>query len=65
VQEYGPGMIKRVGRGGKGEKPGLRTRFARVVPAPIELTDWDAVEGKTTARKDSGKTDDGRLFPKE
>jgi DNA gyrase subunit A len=45
-QDFGPGAVKTRNRGGKGDKPGQRTRFARVLPPPIELTDWDAVEGK-------------------
>ena len=45
-QEFGPGAIKCQNRGGKGEKPGVRTKFARVVPPPIELVNWDEVEGK-------------------
>ncbi|MBP3956426.1 DNA topoisomerase 4 subunit A [Gemmata sp. G18] len=45
-QDFGPGAIKVRKRGAKGEKPGLRTKFARVTPPPIELADWDAVEGK-------------------
>ncbi|MBN9120521.1 MAG: DNA topoisomerase 4 subunit A [Planctomycetes bacterium] len=46
AQEFGGGAVKARQRGGKGDKPGVRTRFARVVPPPIELADWDAVEGK-------------------
>ncbi len=46
TQEFGPGAIKSQNRGGKGEKPGSRTNFARVVPLPIELANWDEVEGK-------------------
>lgn len=46
TQDFGPGAVKSRNRGGKGDKPGQRTRFARVLPPPIELTDWDAVEGK-------------------
>ncbi|HUR53304.1 MAG TPA: DNA topoisomerase (ATP-hydrolyzing) [Gemmataceae bacterium] len=46
-QEFGPGAIKSQNRGGKGEKPGVRTKFARVVPPPIELVSWDEVEGKS------------------
>ena len=46
TQDFGPGAVKSRKRGSKGEKPGQRTKFARVVPPPIELTDWDAVEGK-------------------
>lgn len=46
TQEFGPGAVKSRARGAKGEKPGARTRFTRVVPPAIELADWDAVEGK-------------------
>ncbi len=46
TRDFGPGAVKSRGRGGKGEKPFQRTRYTRVVPPPIELTDWDAVEGK-------------------
>jgi DNA gyrase subunit A len=46
TQDFGPGAVKTRNRGGKGDKPGQRTRFARVLPPPIELTDWEAVEGK-------------------
>ncbi|OWK41934.1 DNA gyrase/topoisomerase IV subunit A [Fimbriiglobus ruber] len=34
-------------RGGKGDKKFARKKFARVVPPPIELANWDEVEGKT------------------
>ena len=44
--EFGPGAFKSQHRGGKGERPFVRTKFASVLSAPIELTDWDAVEGK-------------------
>jgi DNA gyrase subunit A len=46
TQEFGRVAIKSRARGGKGDKQGVRTRFVRVVPPPIELTDWEAVEGK-------------------
>jgi DNA gyrase subunit A len=52
TQDFGPGAVKLRNRGGKGDKPGSRTRFTRVVPLPIELTDWEAVEGK---KKDDAK----------
>ena len=54
TQEYTPKGTMAVGRGGKGEKPGLRTNFSRVIPQPIELVNWDEVEGKTPK---SGKSD--------
>ncbi|MBY0456474.1 MAG: DNA topoisomerase, partial [Gemmataceae bacterium] len=46
TQDFGPNAVKSRARGGKGEKPGARTKFARVVPPPIELADWETVEGK-------------------
>ncbi|QJW99954.1 DNA gyrase/topoisomerase IV subunit A [Frigoriglobus tundricola] len=53
TRDFGPGAVKSRARGGKGEKPFQRTKFARVVPPPIELTDWDVVEGKKA--KDDAK----------
>ena len=46
TQEFGRVAIKTRARGGKGDKQGVRIRFSRVVPPPIELTDWEAIEGK-------------------
>jgi len=46
TQDFGPGAIKSRARGAKGDRPGQRTRFVRVVSPPIELADWDAVDGK-------------------
>ena len=46
TQDFGPGAIKSQNRGGKGDKPGVRTKFSRVVPPTIELVNWDEVEGK-------------------
>jgi DNA gyrase subunit A len=46
TQEFGRVAIKTRARGGKGDKQGQRIRFARVVPPPIELADWEAIEGK-------------------
>jgi DNA gyrase subunit A len=54
-QEFGPLAIKSQSRGGKGEKPGVRTKFARVVPPPIALVNWEEVDGK--AKKDVDKPD--------
>ena len=48
-QDFGPAAIKCQKRGGKGAKPGVRTKFTRVVPPPIELVNWDEVEGKVEA----------------
>jgi DNA gyrase subunit A len=55
TQEYTPKGTKAVGRGGKGEKPGLRTNFSRVIPQLIELVNWDEVEGKTPKNGKAGE----------
>ena len=63
TQEFGPGAIKSQNRGGKGDKPGSRTKFVRVVPPPIELTDWEAIEGKPERKpKDTNGEANGTLF---
>jgi DNA gyrase subunit A len=51
-QDFGPLAIKSQARGGKGEKPGVRTRFARIVPPPIALVNWEEVDGKAPKSKD-------------
>ena len=53
TRDFGPGAVKSRARGSKGEKPFQRTKFTRVMPLPIELTDWEAVEGKRA--KDDAK----------
>ena len=57
-QEFGPGAIKSQARGGKGDKQGVRTKFARVVPPPIALVNWEEVDGK----KPKDGHDDVSLF---
>jgi DNA gyrase subunit A len=63
-QEFGPGMIKSQNRGGKGEKPGARTKFTRVLPTAIELVNWDEVEGKAKPKDKGGDKpgQNGSLF---
>jgi DNA gyrase subunit A len=46
-----------VGRGGKGFEAVKRRSFVRVIPPPIQLTDWDAVEAKD---RDREKKDEGQ-----
>jgi DNA gyrase subunit A len=46
TMEFRRGAHPPTGRGGKGFEAVKRTTFTRVVPPPIELVDWDAVEGK-------------------
>jgi DNA gyrase subunit A len=43
------GSRELTGRGGKGFEAVKRTTFTRVVPPPIELVDWDAVEDRAEA----------------
>jgi len=61
TQDPGGKAIPIVGRGGKGEKLGMRTKYTRVLPPAIELADWDAVEGKSSKPKLNDKRD-GSLF---
>jgi DNA gyrase subunit A len=50
------GSREMASRGGKGFEAVKRTSFVRVVPRPIELVDWDTVEGKGEATNGSQKT---------
>lgn len=59
TQDFGPGAIKTQDRGGKGAKPGVRTNFARLIPPPIELVNWDEVKGKASKPSKNGTP---RLF---
>jgi DNA gyrase subunit A len=53
TKEFRRGAHPPTGRGGKGFEAVKRTTFVRVVPPPIELVDWDAVEGKTKKEEKS------------
>ena len=46
TMEFGRGKYEVTSRGGKGFEAVKRTTFVRVVPPPIELVDWEKVEGK-------------------
>jgi DNA gyrase subunit A len=46
MMEFRRGKYEMTSRGGKGFEAVKRTNFVRVVPPPIELVDWDLVEGK-------------------
>jgi DNA gyrase subunit A len=46
TNEYRRGAHPTTSRGGKGFEAVKRTTFVRIVAPPIELVDWDAVEGK-------------------
>ena len=52
------GRREMASRGGKGFEAVKRTTFVRMVPPPIELVDWDKVEGK--AEEKNGKVGDER-----
>jgi DNA gyrase subunit A len=56
------GAYQQVGRGGKGYEVLKRASFTRVIPPPIELVNWDEVEGKNGKAKDADKRGDGTLF---
>lgn len=53
TMEFGRGKYDVTSRGGKGFEAVKRASFVRVVPPPIELVDWDAIEGKNGERSDS------------
>jgi DNA gyrase subunit A len=40
-----------VSRGGKGFEAVKRKRFVRVIPPPIQLVDWNAIEGKSKEKE--------------
>ena len=46
TMEFRRGAHPTTGRGGKGFEAVKRTSFVRVLPPPIELVDWDQVEGR-------------------
>ncbi len=46
TQEYRRGAHQSVARGGKGQEVVKRATLVRVVPPPIELVNWDEIEGK-------------------
>jgi DNA gyrase subunit A len=48
TMEFRRGKYEPVSRGGKGFEAVKRTSFVRVVSPPIDLVDWDAIEGKKT-----------------
>jgi DNA gyrase subunit A len=53
--EFGRGKYEVTSRGGKGFEAVKRTNFVRVVPPPIELVNWDEIEGKTDGKKEVEK----------
>jgi DNA gyrase subunit A len=57
--EFRRGKYETTSRGGKGFEAVKRASFVRVVPPPIELVDWDALEGKTRPGEDKPKNVNG------
>ena len=57
-----PARSSRRSRGGKGDEAGrARLDFVRVVPPPIELVNWDEVEGKAKhGQREAQRTASGR-----
>src|SRR5205807_6975375 len=47
TMEFGRGKYEVTARGGKGFEAVKRASFARVVPPPIQLVDWEKTEEKT------------------
>ncbi len=61
TMEFRRGAHPTTGRGGKGFEAVKRTSFVRVVPPPIELVDWDQVEGREKPReKPAERNGDGK-----
>lgn len=53
TMEFGRNKYEPTSRGGKGFEAVKRTTFVRVVPPPIELVNWDEIEGKAESRSES------------
>jgi DNA gyrase subunit A len=53
TMEFRRGKYEQTSRGGKGFEAVKRTTFARVVPSPIELTDWEQVEAREPKKAES------------
>src|SRR6266849_7078434 len=50
------------GRAGKGFEAVKRTTFLRVIPPPIELVDWDQLEGKKNGEKNAERNGEQRTL---
>jgi DNA gyrase subunit A len=58
---FTPERPKSQNRAGKGEKPWVRTKFARVLPPAIELANWEEIEAKAEKKAaHAGKNGDGK-----
>ncbi|MSQ94541.1 MAG: DNA topoisomerase 4 subunit A [Gemmataceae bacterium] len=54
------GRYETVSRGGKGFEAVKRSTLTRVIPPPIELVNWEEIEGKPSEK--NGKNGQGTLF---
>jgi len=57
TMEFRRGAYQTVSRGGKGFEAVKRASFTRVVPPPIELVDWEQVEGKVDGNGNGKRTE--------
>jgi DNA gyrase subunit A len=60
--EFGRNKYDVTNRGGKGFEAVKRASFTRVVPPPIELVNWDEVEGKEPKDRKAETNGQGTLF---
>ncbi|HZZ80125.1 MAG TPA: DNA gyrase subunit A, partial [Gemmataceae bacterium] len=56
------GRHETVGRGGKGFEAVKRSSLTRVIPPPIELVNWDEIEGKAGEKNGKSGGGQGNLF---
>jgi DNA gyrase subunit A len=61
-KECGPGAFAVQDRGGKGKPVPMRGELVRVLPPPIELVNWDEVDGRQPRAKDADGKGNGTLF---
>ena len=63
LMEFGRNKYEPTSRGGKGFEAVKRANFVRVVPPPIELVNWDEIEGKVNGKpKDPKEGEQRTLF---
>ncbi|HYV38208.1 MAG TPA: DNA topoisomerase IV subunit A [Gemmataceae bacterium] len=65
TMEFGRNKYEVTSRGGKGFEAVKRTNFVRVVPPPIELVNWDEIEGKVNGKKEAEKNGEQRTLFEE
>lgn len=62
IMEFRRGKYALTSRGGKGFEAVKRSSFVRVLPPPIELVDWDQLEGKKNGLTNGHAAEAGKLF---